>query len=72
VIIVGGMNGRTSTQTFSGRIAHRSGVVHDQGLALMRSRRWVAAVAEIEGRIRHQHDVDVAAEIEDAESPRLK
>ena len=71
MIIVGGMKcAKSSTQSFSGALRTARRVVDDQRLALdplEQMRR--GDVAEVERRILpHQHDVDVAAEVED---PRL-
>ena len=52
-----------------GRVAHRGGVVDHQGLALDPLEQMGGGdVAEVERRVlAHQHDVDVAAEVEDRE-----
>ena len=70
VSMVGGMNrAKSSTQTFSGALRTAAGIVDDQGLVLdplEQMRR--GDVAEVERRIlAHQHDVDIAAEVEDRE-----
>ena len=70
MIIVGGMNrAKSSTHSFSGALRTDGRVVDDQGLALdplEQVRR--GDVAEVERRVlAHQHDVDVAAEVEDPE-----
>ena len=70
VIIVGGMKrAKSSTNTFSGALRTRRRVVDDQGLALDPLEQMGGGdVAEVERRIlAHQHDVDVAAEVEDRE-----
>ena len=68
--MVGGMKrAKSSTHTFSGRVADRGWIVDDQGLVLdaleqMRRR----DVAEVERRVlAHQHDIDIAAEVQDRE-----
>jgi hypothetical protein len=65
---VGGMKrAKSSTHTFLGRVADRGGIVDHQRLALDPLEQVGGGdVAEVEGRVlAHQHDVGVAAEVED-------